>query len=143
MKMTRNTFGLISFVALAGMLSACGGDTGTSPSTGTLGKEDVVVGTGATAASGDTVTVNYTGTFTNGTVFDSSLAAGRSPFTFRLGAGQVIAGWDQGVLGMRVGGRRKLTVPPNLGYGSQGAPPTIPGNTTLLFDITLLSIAGK
>jgi FKBP-type peptidyl-prolyl cis-trans isomerase FkpA len=135
----KNSLGLFSLIALAGLLAACGGS---GPSSGTLGIEDIVVGTGATVAAGDTVTVNYTGTFTNGTVFDTSLQTGRTPFSFRVGGGQVIAGWDQGLPGMKVGGRRKLTVPPNLGYGSQTYN-GIPGNSTLIFDITLLSIAGK
>jgi peptidylprolyl isomerase len=99
------------------------------------------VGTGATAVSGDTVTVHYIGTFTNGTKFDSSYDINR-PLTFRLGSGQVIAGFDQGVTGMRVGGKRRLTIPPSLAYGSQGQG-AIPPNTTLVFEVDLLSIAGK
>ena len=123
-------------------LAACGGDSGTSPSGGgTLVSADVVVGTGATAVSGDTVTVHYIGTFTNGSKFDSSYDRNQ-PFTFRLGAGQVIAGFDQGVTGMRVGGKRRLTIPPSLAYGSQGQG-SIPPNTTLVFEVDLLSIAGK
>lgn len=136
MKLIKTYFGLISVFALAAMLPACGSSTPTSPTTGELIKEDVTIGTGATAASGDTVTVSYVGTFTNGTQFDAGT------FSFRLGAGQVIAGFDQGVTGMRVGGRRRLTIPPNLGYGSQ-TNGSIPGNSTLKFDITLISIAGK
>jgi FKBP-type peptidyl-prolyl cis-trans isomerase len=132
---------LLTLVCLA-TLAACGGDdTGTSASTGgTLVVEDLVVGTGATAAVGDTVTVHYRGTFTNGSVFDTSY--GGNPFSFRLGAGQVIPGFDQGIVGMRVGGKRRLTIPPSLGYGSQGSGP-IPGNTTILFEVELVSIAGK
>ena len=124
-------------------LAACGGgDSGTSPSGGgTLVVEDLVVGTGATAATGDTVTVHYIGTFTNGTKFDSSYDRNQ-PFSFRLGAGQVIAGFDQGVTGMKVGGKRRLTIPPSLAYGSTGQGP-IPPNSTLVFEIDLLSIAGK
>lgn len=136
MKLTKTHFGFISAFALAGMLTACGSDSSTSPSNGTLVVEDLVVGTGATAVSGDTVTVTYVGTFTNGTQFDAGT------FSFRLGANQVIAGFDQGITGMRVGGRRRLTIPPNLGYGSQ-ANGSIPGNSTLRFDVTLNSIAGK
>jgi FKBP-type peptidyl-prolyl cis-trans isomerase len=102
---------------------------------------DLVTGTGATAASGDTVTVHYVGTFTNGQKFDSSYDRNQ-PFVFRVGAGQVIAGWDQGVPGMRVGGKRRLTIPPDLAYGSRGQGP-IPPNSTLVFEIELLSIAGK
>ena len=124
-------------------LAACGGgDTATAPSGGgTLVSEDLVVGTGATAAVGDTVTVHYVGTFTNGTKFDSSYDRGQ-PFPFRLGAGQVIAGFDQGVTGMKVGGKRRLTIPPSLAYGSTGQG-SIPPNTTLVFEVDLLSIAGK
>jgi FKBP-type peptidyl-prolyl cis-trans isomerase FkpA len=127
---------LVSFAACGG------GDSATSPSGGgTLVIEDLVVGTGATAAVGDTVTVNYVGAFTNGTVFDSSYSRNQ-PYAFRVGAGQVIAGWDQGVPGMKVGGRRRLTIPPSLAYGSSGYL-SIPGNSTLVFEIDLLSIAGK
>lgn len=124
-------------------LAACGGgDTATAPSGGgTLVSEDLVVGTGATAAVGDTVTVQYVGTLTNGTKFDSSYDRNQ-PFVFRVGAGQVIAGWDQGVPGMKVGGKRRLTIPPSLGYGNQAVGP-IPANSTLVFDIDLVSIAGK
>ena len=124
-------------------LAACGGgDSGTSPSGGgTLVIEDLVVGTGATAAVGDTVTVHYVGTFTNGMKFDSSYDRGQ-PYPFQIGAGRVIAGWDQGVPGMKVGGKRRLTIPPDLAYGSRGQG-SIPPNTTLVFEIDLLSIAGK
>jgi len=125
-------------------LAACGGggDSATTPTGGgTLVVEDLVVGTGATAAVGDTVTVNYVGTLTNGTKFDSSYDAGK-PFSFRIGAGTVIAGWEQGVPGMKIGGKRRLTIPPELAYGSRGQG-TIPPNTTLVFEIDLLSIAGK
>lgn len=123
------------------LLSACGEDNPAAPSSVNLATEDLVVGTGATAASGDTVTVHYVGTLTNGTKFDSSYDRNQS-YTFQLGARQVIAGFDQGVVGMRVGGKRRVTVPPALGYGSQPYL-TIPGNSTLIFDIELLSIAGK
>lgn len=123
------------------LLSACGEDNPAAPSSGSLVTEDLVVGTGATAQSGDTVTVHYVGTLTNGTKFDSSYDRNQS-YTFQLGARQVIAGFDQGVVGMRVGGKRRVTVPPALGYGSQTYL-TIPGNSTLVFDIDLLSIAGK
>jgi len=125
-------------------LAACGGggDSATAPSGGgALVSEDLVVGTGATAAVGDTVTVNYVGTLTNGTKFDSSYDAGK-PFSFRIGAGTVIAGWEQGVPGMKVGGKRRLTIPPSLAYGSTARGP-IPANSTLLFDVDLVSIAGK
>ena len=135
MKLSRSSLGFVSVFALAAFIPACG-STSTSPSSGTLTIEDVTIGTGATAASGDTVTVSYVGTLTNGTQFDAGT------FSFRLGANQVIQGFDQGVVGMRVGGRRRLTIPPNLGYGSQANGP-IPANSTLKFDITLVSIAGK
>ena len=123
-------------------LAACGGgdSSSTAPTGGgTLVIEDLVVGTGAAAAVGDTVTVNYVGTLTNGTKFDSSYDRGQT-YSFRIGAGQVIAGWDQGVPGMKVGGRRKLVIPPNLGYGPQGYPPVIPANATLIFDVQLLDV---
>jgi len=99
---------------------------------------DLVEGTGATPRSGQTVQVHYTGTLEDGTQFDSSRDSGR-PFSFRLGAGQVIRGWDEGIATMRVGGRRQLIIPPNLGYGSRGVGP-IPPNSTLVFDVELLRI---
>jgi FKBP-type peptidyl-prolyl cis-trans isomerase len=82
--------------------------------------------------------VHYTGWLTNGQQFDSSV--GRGPFSFRLGGGQVIAGWDQGVAGMKVGGKRRLTIPPELGYGSRGFPGAIPPNSTLVFEVELLGV---
>jgi peptidylprolyl isomerase len=96
---------------------------------------DTQVGTGVAAKDGDQLTVNYTGKLQDGTVFDSS----KTPFEFTLGGGQVIPGWDQGLLGMKVGGKRTLTIPPSLGYGEQGSGP-IPPNATLIFDIELISI---
>lgn len=101
---------------------------------------DTVVGTGEVAKAGDKVTVNYVGAFTNGKVFDASANNGTQGFTFTLGAGQVIKGWDQGVAGMRVGGRRNLVIPASLGYGEQDYGP-IPGNSTLVFDVELLKIS--
>ena len=101
--------------------------------------EDVKVGTGAEAVAGKGVTVHYTGTLTDGKKFDSSLDHGQ-PFSFPLGAGRVIKGWDEGVAGMKVGGKRKLTIPPELGYGAAGAGAVIPANATLLFDVELLSV---
>lgn len=100
--------------------------------------QDEVVGTGTEAVAGKKVTVNYTGTLIDGTKFDSSFDHGQ-PFGFNLGAGEVIAGWDQGVAGMKVGGKRKLTIPPSLGYGSQTVGP-IPANSTLVFEVELLSV---
>ncbi len=100
---------------------------------------DEHVGTGAVAKAGETVTVHYTGWLTNGTKFDSSRDR-NEPFTFHLGAGEVIPGWDEGVQGMRVGGRRKLTIPPSLGYGARGAGGVIPPNATLIFDVELLGV---
>ncbi|AKM82885.1 MAG: peptidyl-prolyl isomerase, FKBP-type peptidyl-prolyl cis-trans isomerase FkpA [Candidatus Woesebacteria bacterium GW2011_GWF1_31_35] len=101
--------------------------------------EDLVVGTGVEAVSGKSVTVHYTGTLTDGTKFDSSKDRGE-PFTFNLGAGEVIKGWDQGVVGMKVGGKRKLTIPSELGYGTQGAGGVIPPNATLIFEVELLGV---
>ena len=101
--------------------------------------EDMTEGSGAEATQGSTVFVHYTGWLTNGTKFDSSKDRGK-PFTFGLGRGQVIAGWDQGVAGMRVGGTRKLTIPPELGYGAAGAGGVIPPHATLIFEVELLEI---
>ena len=96
-------------------------------------------GTGETAKDGQTVSVHYTGWLTNGTKFDSSVDRGQ-PFQFALGAGQVIKGWDEGVAGMKVGEKRKLTIPANLGYGDRGAGGVIPPGATLVFDVELLGV---
>ena len=101
--------------------------------------QDTVVGTGDVAVAGKQITVNYTGVFQDGTKFDSSLDKGRTPFTFTLGAGQVIKGWDIGVEGMKVGGKRIIVVPPALGYGSTAYGP-IPANSTLIFEVDLLGV---
>jgi peptidylprolyl isomerase len=100
---------------------------------------DVVVGDGPTPQVGQTLTVQYTGTLTNGKKFDSSLDSGK-PYQFRVGRGEVIKGWDEAFMTMRQGGKRKLIIPPNLGYGVRGNPPDIPPNSTLLFDVELLEI---
>ena len=102
--------------------------------------EDIVVGVGNEAKDHNKVVVNYTGTLENGSIFDSSLKPGRDPFTFTLGVGSVIKGWDQGVKGMKVGGKRKLVIPPELGYGDKGAGNVIPPNTTLYFEVELLEV---
>ncbi len=108
-------------------------------STNELQITDVVVGTGDEATKGRTVSVHYTGWLTDGKKFDSSKDAGR-PFSFQLGAGEVIAGWDQGVVGMRIGGKRKLTIPGHLAYGKDGFPGAIPPNATLVFEVELLGV---
>jgi FKBP-type peptidyl-prolyl cis-trans isomerase FkpA len=135
---------LLIFALLA---SACGSST-TSPSQNAnvpFSMTDLTVGTGTTATAGRVVSVNYTGWLydaskpdNKGTQFDSN--AGRGAFQFTLGFGQVIAGWDQGVAGMKIGGTRRLIIPPSLGYGSAGAGSTIPGNATLVFDVALVGV---
>ena len=106
---------------------------------------DEAVGTGATAAVGDTVTVNYVGSLENGTVFDASANHGLNGFTFPLGEGKVIKGWDEGIIGMKVGGKRHLIIPAALAYGDQAVGNVIPANSTLIFDVELLKVtkAGK
>ena len=101
--------------------------------------EDTIEGSGATAEAGQTVSVHYTGWLENGSKFDSSKDR-NDPFRFRLGGGMVIRGWDEGVQGMKVGGTRKLTIPPELGYGARGAGGVIPPNATLIFEVELLDI---
>ena len=104
-----------------------------------LKHQDLKVGDGPEAVSGKVVEVHYIGTLEDGTKFDSSLDRGE-PFSFRLGAGEVIEGWDQGVAGMKVGGKRKLTIPASLGYGARGAGGVIPPNATLIFEVELLGV---
>jgi FKBP-type peptidyl-prolyl cis-trans isomerase FkpA len=124
------------------MTAACSGSNTTAPSTSTtFTQTDLVVGTGAEAVTGKTATVTY-----SGWLYDPRLADGKgmffdgnSGFSFTLGSGQVIAGWDRGVVGMKVGGQRRLIIPPDLAYGSQGRSP-IPPNATLVFDITLTGV---
>jgi FKBP-type peptidyl-prolyl cis-trans isomerase len=137
------------------ILSACGGSEGgggaaaggdfkvdsaalTKTASG-LQYQDVAAGNGAEARDGQVAVVHYTGWLTDGTKFDSSRDRGE-PFSFPIGAGQVIPGWDEGVAGMKVGGRRKLVIPSNLGYGDMGAPPVIPPGATLVFDVELLEL---
>jgi FKBP-type peptidyl-prolyl cis-trans isomerase len=112
------------------------------PGPATLQSTDEVVGKGPAAKSGDKVRVHYTGTLMNGKKFDSSRDRG-TPFDFTLGEGSVIKGWDQGVVGMKAGGKRKLVIPEALGYGENGSPPNIPGKAGLKFDIELLEINPK
>ncbi len=106
---------------------------------GELKSEDIKVGDGAEAVSGKKVTVHYVGTLTNGNKFDSSRDRGKG-FSFELGRGQVIKGWDQGVAGMKIGGVRKLTIPPEMAYGDKGFSNLIPPNSTLVFEVELLGV---
>ena len=115
-----------------------GGGTEITTASG-LKYTDQVVGTGATPQKGQTVTVHYTGTLENGKKFDSSLDRG-TPADFRIGVGAVIPGWDEGLMTMKVGGKRRLVIPGNLGYGRAGRPPDIPPNATLVFDVELLGV---
>lgn len=101
--------------------------------------EDIKTGTGKEAATGNTISVHYTGTLESGNKFDSSLDRGQ-PFTFTLGEGRVIEGWDKGLVGMKEGGKRKLTIPFSMGYGETGYPPDIPPNATLIFEVDLLKV---
>ena len=151
---TALALGALAALSLAGALAASETNAKAAPAAATpaaaakekivttasgLKYEDLTVGEGAEAKSGDRVSVHYTGWLENGTKFDSSVDRGR-PFDFPLGAGRVIKGWDQGVAGMKVGGKRKLTIPPALGYGERGAGGVIPPNATLVFEVELLKI---
>jgi len=145
---------LTLFAVLAGA-SGCGGENKSNSSSSATPMKvtgqptatasglqywDIVVGTGPTAAPGNTVKVHYSGFLTTGAKFDSSRDRGE-PFSFLLGAGQVIKGWDEGVAGMKVGGQRQLRIPPQLGYGATGAGGVIPPNATLIFDVELLDVS--
>jgi FKBP-type peptidyl-prolyl cis-trans isomerase FkpA len=149
----------VAFVAIACGSSSSDDSTAASPSATTVAPEpttaaspagstgevtelkveDIVVGKGATAKPGDQVTVDYTGWLTDGTKFDSSIDR-NEPFTFGLGQGEVISGWDEGVAGMKVGGTRRLTIPPDMAYGAAGAGDAIPPNATLVFEVKLLKV---
>lgn len=118
--------------------ASSGGGNFTKTASG-LEYEDLVVGTGASPTPGKSVKVHYTGTLLDGTKFDSSVDRG-TPFDFTIGQGQVIKGWDEGVMSMKVGGKRRLRIPANLGYGAMGSPPKIPGGATLMFDVELLGV---
>ena len=161
--MNRPTFclAMLAVVALAGCQQGKPGETAPPPSASPaippsaqsaapgarevttpsgLKYQDLVVGDGAMAEPGNQVEVHYTGWLTNGTKFDTSLDPGGRPYAFTLGAGMVIPGWDEGVKGLRVGGRRRLTIPPDLAYGERGSPPVIPANSTLVFEVELVSV---
>jgi len=138
---------LVVVVALG--VSGCSKSSPTSPSQVNVpfGIQELTVGTGAEATTGRVVTVNYTlwlydaaGTNNKGSLVDSSLAPGRTPYVFTIGTNSTIAGFSQGTMGMKVGGLRRVTVPPNLAYGSQGSGSTIPPNATLIFEIELLAV---
>ena len=147
---------ICSLMFLALFVSACGGDSSSNPTSPSstsatsnlpFSTVDLRVGTGAEATTGRPVTVNYTGWLYNaagtdnkGTLFDSSLAAGRTPLAFTVGASNIIPGFSQCVLGMKVGGLRRCTIPPALAYGSQGSGSTIPPNATLIFELELLTV---
>ena len=126
-------------ITMAIMLLVAGCSKDDKNMSGELIIEDIIVGQGAEAVKHSIITVNYTGWLEDGTKFDSSLNPGREPLRFTLGAGQMIQGFDQGIVGMKVGGKRKLTIPPNLGYGSQDKG-IIPPNSTLIFELDLLIV---
>ena len=149
-----NPKSMLLFIAVVvlGTMFGCGNTNKSSPSSPTnmsgppittasgLEYWDIVEGTGTTAVTGRQVSVQYTGWLTSGEKFDSSVDSGQ-PFSFPLGAGKVIRGWDEGVVGMKVGGKRQLRIPPELGYGASGAGGVIPPNATLIFDVELLDVS--
>jgi FKBP-type peptidyl-prolyl cis-trans isomerase len=153
--MIQRFISVLGLFAILGAAAGCGGEKSAAPSTSSPMKVngqpttspsglqywDIVVGTGPAATPGNVVKVHYTGFLTTGEKFDSSRDRGE-PFSFPLGGGQVIKGWDEGVAGMKVGGQRQLRIPPALGYGANGAGSAIPPNATLIFDVELLD-AGK
>lgn len=128
------------FMAVDSISSSGGNTLDAGASSGGLVLQDQAIGTGAEAKSGDTISVHYTGKLQDGTVFDTSI--GRTPFEFVLGSGSVIAGWDQGLRGMKVGGKRTLVIPPELGYGAVNYGP-IPANSTLVFEVELLKVTSS
>lgn len=128
----------VLFIALGS--GGSGGKSGEVTSPSGLRYIDEVVGTGESPKQGQNVTVHYTGTLENGTKFDSSVDRGQ-PYTFPIGTGVVVKGWDEGIMTMKVGGKRRLIVPANLGYGATGRPPKIPPNSTLLFEVELLGVS--
>lgn len=144
----------LSLFTLVLLLTACQGEetpadvtdstsnTDTSMTESTVTEliiEDTLVGTGAESKNGDTLVVHYTGTLEDGTKFDSSVDRGQ-PFEFMIGQGYVIEGWEKGMLGMKVGGKRKLTIPSDMAYGDSGVPGAIPGGATLIFEVELLEV---
>jgi len=126
------------FIFGQGLISIFNSNSNGSAQNSKLMEQDIIIGTGEEAKTGNIVVVHYTGKFVDGRVFDSSLSR-KEPFQFTLGNGQVIKGWDEGIVGMKVGGRRILSIPPDLGYGPQDYGP-IPGGSTLIFEVELLKV---